>query len=200
MILVVAQDTVGAVGEMSAAQASLYGGLGGGLIGGMFALIGVLGGLLLERKLRSWGEIRCSLGYYNHYHQTRSGNIKAAPANWRELRGEELENIAGVHQLRIRFFNDKDEATGLADITVVFVGKDGREVVPRRAMRNPDFPATSDERGGMLDLPPGTWVTMEFAGFVYGEDALLADSGWERIEVRGKLPSGKVRKFVVRKQ
>jgi hypothetical protein len=198
MILVIVQDTAG---QMSAGEASLYGGLGGGLIGGVFALIGVLAGLIVEHKLRSSGKIRCNVGRYNHHQEIRIEKRRiAAPENWHELEGEELEKMIGTHKFVIRFFNEKDEATGLSNISIVFVGKDGHEVALQRGMRTYDYPTDSDERSGTLDLPSRRWVTMDFGGFVYGEDALLADRNWKRIEVRGQFPSGKQHKFVVREQ
>jgi len=171
------------VRRVSEGAAALVGGLGGGLVGGVFVLIGVLAGLWFERWLRSRGELRCVLGTCERSPYT--GSDREARASYR---------------LDLRFFNEKDEDTGIYGLSVAFIDKDGGEAIlgpivsGRGPTRVPDF---GEEPRDLLNFPPQRWTATLVSGSLQGADAMLA-AEWERVEARGRLPNGELYRCEIR--
>ena len=106
------------------AVAAIY----GSLVGGVLAMIGVLAGMALERRLQSRGKLRCIV------------------SDW------ELMDVGSLGQafcsFEVYLFNERILATGLRDVSVVFY-RDGEQgwgyLLKDRA---------SSERLRVIDLPP----------------------------------------------
>jgi hypothetical protein len=190
------------------------------LIGVVGTLIGTLGGTLggiwFAHWLRTRGDVRCVLGRTDAK-ATRLDNEGAIQERGVDVTRpgvlervlERLSNRGGEvevhHSLELRFFNEKDEATGLSEVSVAFIGKNAREVVLNRNSRA--FRALTGQPAGptanttmdVVNLPAQTWVGMSFEGIHCGEDVaqLLA---WERMEVRAKFPNGRQFRKIVRER
>jgi hypothetical protein len=130
---------------VSAATATLY----GALVAGVFALLGVAAGLVVEDRLRRKGEIRRKVRAW-------ADGYTGGPGGNPEGRGFE-----------VRFFNDRDVNIALWDPKVEFY--EGRTLLeaptPRRGFR--DAPPVRP----MIDLPSRTSVSESL--YVEADGALL---------------------------
>lgn len=159
------------------ANSALIGGLGGGLIGGMFAIVGVVVGLWLERWLRTRGNIHCVLGTWE-----RSGLQ------------HDSDGLSGViYNASLRFFNEKEQNTGVHDLSLVFIDSEGKEAIIGPLADPPDkLTRVTHQRkidlNDLIELPSQKWATTNIQGSLRDEDARVADR-WVRVEVRGHFPN-----------
>ncbi len=141
------------------ATAAIY----GGLVGGVLAMIGVMAGMLLERRLQRQGKLRCVV------------------SDW------ELTEVGPLGQAFCSFeaylFNERLLATGLRDVSVVFYryGEQGRVYLLKDR--------ASSESLRVLDLPPRQWVHVRPYAMFEGKEAQTL-TGLRRVELIGHLPNG----------
>ena len=115
---------------MSAATATLIAG-GLSILG---TLLGTILGLLGERWMRSRGDVRCVLGGISHEAllEAPNGMTFSPPENLGELSAAGL-NARGTlrvsWEVDLRFFNQKDEPTGLHALSLAFVDGEGNEAL-----------------------------------------------------------------------
>jgi hypothetical protein len=140
------------------AVAAIY----GGLVGGVLAMIGVLAGMALERRLQSRGKLRCIV------------------SDW------ELTDVGALGQafcsFEVYLFNERILATGLRDVSVVFYGDSEQGwgyLLKDRA---------SSESLRVLDLPPRRWVHVRPYALFEGKEVEF--TGLRQVDLVGRLPDG----------
>jgi len=164
-------------GMSSEATAALYGALAGGVIaivGVALATVGVLVGVLIERRLRENKKVRCVASGWEM--------TEAEPLGW------------AACSFEVELFNERPSPTGLRGVCVEFLRDGGQPTVGR--LRLP----ASTEVLGVLNLPPQQWVRMSLHAFFEGQEARsLTD--FQRADFVGYFPDGRVfrRKIVERK-
>jgi hypothetical protein len=184
----VAQD-VRVVNELTGAEAALYGGLGGGLVGGVLALLGVV----VERLLRLTGRLR---GMASKPSFTLIGAMdemgRQTPVDLLDA-DETTDADAVEYRFAIDLFNGKEVPTGLRDVRVVFVHSGGDHHTS-----TPNDLETGRQLSGRLmidelkviNIPPRQFVRKEMQGYFGKEEADALKTGtWERIEFVGEFPS-----------
>ena len=187
------EETTGRISETAAA---LYGGLGGGLIGGIFALLGTLGGLWLERRLRARGELRCQLaGFIQGESLVERGGMTFSPAPDEEealySTGTSPRGTLRITwEFDLRFFNEKDEDTGLYDVSVAFVDDRGEEAIIGPLSETYQHAITfQEDPPDIVNLPSQRWESKRIDGTLFGAQAARSYR-WQKLEVRAKLPDG----------
>jgi hypothetical protein len=173
---------------LSGTEAALYGGLGGGLIGGILALLGVI----VERVLRLVAFLRFEV-YEWERKFTKARNDWG---DYEEIMPEEAATLAKRvgYSLAVDLFNGKEVPTGLRDIKVALVRKDGEPLTSRpqdrqSGSRDSRSGVLRYSRVGVLNIQPRQFVRMELQGEFDRAGALaLAAEMWERIEFVGERP------------
>ena len=140
----------------------------GTLVGGVLGMVGVLVGMLVERRLRERGQVRCVI------------------SNWevRAPKSGPLGQEKAVCSFEVDLFNEKPSATGLRDVSVVFLQEDGE----RRTIGSLRS-SVSDEEVGVLNLPPRRWVRGKLYAVFEGEEAREI-SGFREAHFVGYFPDG----------
>jgi hypothetical protein len=170
----VAEDVRG----LSAATATLY----GALIGGTFALLGVV----IERLMRLTGRVRFEAsverllltGVIDKDGYERNVSWKDADAN---------TEASGVQYIfAIDLFNGKEVPTGLRDVRVELVRDDGGRLKSSR----PSDIAADPRDVNVINIPPRQFKHMRLYGEDFGKDAAdaLKTTGWKQIEFVGERP------------
>jgi hypothetical protein len=161
----------------------LYGGLGGGLIGWVLALLGVL----IERILRLTGFLRFTAsGWYRTFTEARNewGDYKEVTPDEAAASAERVE-----YSFAVDLFNGKEVPTGLRDIKVELIRKEGDPLTSRpedrqsgsREHRHQTIRYSRD----VINLAP----RLELQGEFDREGVLaLASEKWRRIEFVGERP------------
>ncbi len=141
------------------AAAAIY----GSLVGGVLAMVGVLAGMLLERRLQRQGKVRCVV---SDWELTEVGALKQAFCSF-----------------EVYLFNERLLATGLRDVSVAFYrdGEQGRVYLLKDR--------ASSESLKVLDLPPRRWVHVRPYAMFEGKEAQTL-AGLRRVELVGCLPNG----------
>ena len=152
--------------------------------------------------MRSRGDVRCVLGgvSYEVLLEAPNGMTFSPPEDLREL-GSAGMNAQGTlrvsWEVDLRFFNQKDEPTGLHAISLAFVDGEGDDAVvgPLRKgvsgrTRQLRSPLAEGPPQDMLDLPSQQWALKRISAKTRGADGLTS-LRWERIEVRAEYPNGK---------
>ena len=140
----------------------------GALVGGVLGMVGVLVGMLVERHLRERGQVRCVIS-----------NWELTAAGSRPLGQEKA-----VCSFEVDLFNEKPSATGLRDVSVVFLREDGEG-----QMIGPLRSSDSDEEVGVLNLPPRRWMRGSLYALFEGEEAREI-SGFREAYFVGYFPDG----------
>src|SRR5918997_4079464 len=114
------------------------------------ALVGVLGalsGVVLERWMRRWGEVRCVIGDKD-WSVARSG-----------FSAKDNGNTVAERMLKVLFVNDKDLPVTVMDMQVVFY-KDGK---PLEEAERPDVKVVNEQGHrseiSLVSIPPHVPVT-----------------------------------------
>ncbi len=178
---------------MSAATATLL----AGLLAIFGTLLGTLVGLAGDRWLRSLGEVRCELASFEWEPLLKAPNgmTFSAPDNIDELPETGLTDrgvLTVRYDLDLRFFNEKDEQTGLQALSMAFIdSKQGEAILGPLSGKCPPSPPANPEAlpSDLLNLPSQQWTTRRISGTLQGADALQA-SRWRRMEVRAKSLRG----------
>ncbi|MGH3106486.1 MAG: hypothetical protein ACRDM3_04725 [Rubrobacteraceae bacterium] len=141
------------------AVAAIY----GGLVGGVLAMIGVLAGMALERRLQSRGKLRCIVSDWD---LTDVGSLGKAFCSF-----------------EVYLFNERILATGLRDVSVVFY-RDGEQgwgyLLKDRA---------SSESLRVINLPPRQWVHVRPYALFEG-NVVQELTGLRQVVLVGHLPDG----------
>jgi|SRR5215212_287660 len=169
---------------LSGAEAALY----GAIIAGVFTLLGVI----VERLLRLTGFLRFEVYEWDRkFTEARNGY-----GDYKEVMPEEASSLAEHvrYRLVIDLFNGKEVPTGLRDIKVALVRKDGE---PLTNLPRDEQSRSHDSRTGVLrysrvdvlNFAPRQFVRMELTGEFDREGVLaLASEKWKRIEFVGERP------------
>lgn len=124
------------------------------------------------------------------------GRVVSEPSGWEMNLHREGELRS--YSFGLDLFNGRDMPTGLRNLTVVLICKDG-ELVSKpedRATRSVhkigSFTGTRSritfEEMSVINLPPRQWVHKEFQGtFVMKEGVTISE--WQRVELVGEWPS-----------
>jgi len=163
------------------------------IVVGVFGVLGVVAGVLVERIARSWGRLRCEASVRS----LRLTGVEDEEGYPREVRLEDADetteaNGASYHAA-LTLFNGKEVPTGLRDLAVVFVSADGR-----REPDHPDDPESARrtsagtfifDRLAVLNLQPRQFKRLELRG-EFGKDAAdaLKTGRWERIMFEAQRP------------
>jgi hypothetical protein len=171
---------------LSGAEAALYGGLGGGLIGGVLALLGVI----VERVLRLTG--------FLHFEASEWEVKFVSGDSWdrEELSPDEAATSAErvEFSFAVDLFNGKEVPTGLRDIKVELVRKEGESLTSRpedrqRVSRQNRYTEMRYSRVDVINLAPRQFLRMELQGeFDRAGVLALASEKWRRIEFVGERP------------
>lgn len=131
---------------ISDAQAALYGGLGGGLLGGVFALLGVLIGLYGSRALRHFGEVECipRLWKIEWWFSGRGAGPDTRSFVSVSTSSEARTAMRAQCQFKAEFFNEKEVPAGVTGMSLVFL-KEGKPEVVHSLMA----PNIQEYEGGM---------------------------------------------------
>jgi hypothetical protein len=175
--------------HLTAVEAALYGGLGGGLIGGVLALLGVV----VERLLRLAGRLRFECSGPSLKVVT---GPKGVPIEWTEV--EEGMTVQGArYTLPVDLFNGKEVPIGLRNVRVDLVHDEGarvesRPLVPlegtaRRAVVS--VGGTAMQEVDVINIPPRWFVHLELHGSMTGEAGeAIKNKKWRKLEFVGELP------------
>jgi hypothetical protein len=138
--------------------AALY----GGITAGVFAILGVAAGILLERYRHERGRLRCVI------------------SNWELAEVESLQQALCSFDLYI--FNERLLATGLRDLSVAFNLEGDREAVYPLKHSSLDMSA--------LDLPARSWVHLRPYALFEGRGVHdLPD--FRRVDLVGSFPDAR---------
>lgn len=163
---------------MSAPTATLL----GALIGGGFALVGVV----VDRLLMSWGQLWCEPSSDLEVLKLLAPDADGIPS----LVDDPGDATEFEYSLHLDLFNSKDIPVGLRDISLKFIYANGP--VPTGPLDG-ETHRYSQSRGHVYDklhvinLPPKQWVHKELRGWVAperGQDLM----GWERVEFVAEHP------------
>lgn len=171
---------------LSGAEAALYGGLGGGLIGGVLALLGVI----VERVLRLTGFLRFEASEWE------AKFVSGDSWDREELSPDEAATSAErvEFSFAVDLFNGKEVPTGLRDIKVELVRKAGESLTSRpedrqSGSRESRHKAIRYSSVDVINLAPRQFLRMELQGEFYRAGVLaLASEKWRRIEFVGERP------------
>lgn len=157
--------------------AALYGALAGGavaVVGGIFAVMGILVVMFARRRLKERKMVRCVVSEWDM--------TEVEPLGW------------AACSFEVEMFNEKASPTGLRGVCVEFL-RDGKRAAVGR-LRKP----ASTEVLGVLNLPPQQWVRMTLHAFFEGKETRDLE-GFQRADFVGHFSDGKEfrRKIMVRK-
>jgi hypothetical protein len=171
------ETSVRGMSDLTAVEAALYGGLGGGLIGGVFALLGVV----VERLLRQTGRLRFECSEPKLRAEVGPGLLK----EWTEV--DEGMSVQGAHYiLPVDLFNGKEVPTGLRDVRVDLIRDDGERVESRP---HEPLEGTAPRAVNVINIPPRQFVHRELQGGMAGEAGeAIKLKKWRKLEFVGELP------------
>lgn len=166
---------------ISGIQAALYGGLGGGLIGGVFAVIGVV----VDRLLRLTGRLRFAASVSSLMLtgvEDAEGYERSVPLAEAD---EKTEAGGSLYVFEIDLFNGMEVPTGLRRVRVELVRDDG-ECLESRPYDVEDRLLGLD----VINLAPRQFRHLELHEDAFGKDAadILKAGRWERIDFVGERP------------
>jgi len=152
------------------------------------ALLGVLGGVLIERVARSWGRLWCE------------------PSDWRldffasVKGGGETSNIPpseayrAAYSVRLDFYNGKEIPVGLRNARIeIYHGAGGGVLIsnpldmgaPTSPDRLRDVGKTHGELS-LVNLPPRQWVPIELRWSYHQKEDVRRLAWWYRVEFVGE--------------
>ena len=169
---------------LSGAEAALY----GAIIAGAFTLLGVV----IERVLRLTGFLRFETSEW----ETRFTAARNDWGEFEEIRPEEAATSAQRVEFTfdVDLFNGKEVPTGLRDIKVELVRKEGESLTSRTedrqsGRRERPHQAISYSKVYVINLAPRQFLRMELQGeFDRAGVLALASQMWRRIEFVGERP------------
>ena len=169
---------------LSGAEAALY----GAIIAGAFTLLGVV----IERVLRLTGFLRFETSEW----ETRFTAARNDWGEFEEIRPEEAATSAQRVEFTfdVDLFNGKEVPTGLRDIKVELVRKEGESLTSRTkdrqtGRREHPHQAMRYSKVDVINLAPRQFLRMELQGeFDRAGVLALASQMWRRIEFVGERP------------
>jgi hypothetical protein len=169
---------------LSGAEAALY----GAIIAGAFTLLGVV----IERVLRLTGFLRFETSEW----ETRFTAARNDWGEFEEIRPEEAATSAQRVEFTfdVDLFNGKEVPTGLRDIKVELVRKEGESLTSRTedrqsGRREHPHQAIRYSKVDVINLAPRQFLRMELQGeFDRAGVLALASQMWRRIEFVGERP------------
>jgi hypothetical protein len=185
---VVAEDFRRVNSGLSGAEAALY----GAYIAGAFTLLGTLLGLVVERVLRSMGFLRFEASEWDaKFASGDSWEGKALSSD-----DEEAASADRVeYSFAVDLFNGKEIPTGLRDIRVEVIRKEGEPLTSRPEDRQSGrsesrHQARRYSRVDVINLAPRQFLRMELQGKFDREGVLtlVSKEKWRRIDFVGKRP------------
>lgn len=166
------------------------------------ALVGVVGGIVANHFVRHLGRVR---SYPSGWEKNFFWSSPNDYGEYGEIEETDLESadaaaVALVYSFDLDLFNGKDIPTGLRDLTVTLICKDGKlsskpedrdtrrvEEVGRGFGMGPGS-IISYEEMSVINLPPRQWVHKEFQGRFEPKEGVTI-SEWQRAELVAKWPS-----------
>lgn len=154
------------------------------------ALLGVLGGVLLERVARSWGRLWCEPSEWKLEFGTQYLDEQSYERD-RLLPREEEDRAQWVtYSVHLDLFNGKEIPVGLRDISIVFSCDDG-EVVSKPLSTTG---VVQRPYGGFVDYPvmriinlfPRQWDFVALHDDLRGPDNVRLLLGWRKVEFVGQ--------------
>jgi hypothetical protein len=153
-------------------------------------LLGVIGGVVIERVARSWGRLWCEPSAWEI--SLHSGD------DWEGVKTEVHSRAAqwATYNFRLDLFNGKEIPMGFRDISLVFrclggeirsVPKDkSTEKILDRGLSPTIFEARSYEHAYVVNLPPRQWVVKELFGRFDEPENITLLARWYRVEFVGE--------------
>lgn len=144
------------------------------------AVLGVLGGVAIERVARSWGRLWCETSKCEVWY------LQNLEWGSRTLDPEEAgDNWGAEYEIALDLFNGKEIPVGLREISVVISHASGELVSkPKDATSGKfNYGQTTYATLVTVNLPPRQWVRLDLGGPIAG-GAKVA-KGWQRIEFVG---------------
>lgn len=177
---------------LSGAEAALY----GAFIAGGFTLLG----LVVERVLRSMGFLRFEASEWDaKFASGDAWDRKELSSDEAAASAERVEYRLALDRVEYSFavdlFNGKEVPTGLRDIKVELIRKEGEPLTSRpedrqSGRREHPHQALHYSRVDVINLAPRQFLRMELQGEFDREGvlALASEEKWRRIDFVGKRP------------
>jgi hypothetical protein len=191
------EEGVRGVSDLTGVEAALYGGLGGGLIGGVFALLGVV----VERLIQRYGRIRCVMEPIEIYTSESPEDVYPlrrlpVPADYLPAPDAGTYNDYAEPLVRCsikaKMFNEKEARTGLRDVVLVFDGSPPLESSMKdRSTRRDTASGIRMDELEKVNLPSREWIVLSLEAIIDAKDAQsLATS--KQAWLRGCYPDGRL--------
>jgi hypothetical protein len=132
-------------------EAAIIGGISGGLVGGIFTVIGGVVVLFWERRVRARGEVECLIGDEDNKHDWSAESS--------EFSAQHNRNIVLERRLEVLFLNGKDLPVTVLDMKVRFY-KEGKPLEKEEQAISVKFLNAHNLRSDLspLTLPPHVHV------------------------------------------
>lgn len=138
------------------------------------AVLGVLGGVSIERVARSWGRLWCAPSEWELVFQRR---LVSESAEWVEAPAEVANRV--YYSVGLDLFNGKENPVGLRGVSVVFSCAGKPDVVSRPFTYEPPG---CHVRLRTINLPPRQWVSYELEAVFSGAEEIRGLRRWYRVE------------------